>query len=339
MRNGRTCTRWGALCSRRWRSARRLVHEPNVALLQVAQSAVDELRALRRRARREVVALDECRTQAPAGRVEGSAGSGDAATDHQHVELLRRQVVAASPRSKGGNGIGLILGGRSRPPPSAIDGTLTWSSRPRSGVTAATRGKPRSAGRYRHQSARVINQQLLQIEARSGYAADVRSPAELTAAFRQQGLKVTPQRQCIFRVLHDNAEHPTAEPCTRRRSPRCPRSRCAPCTRRSTTWRRWGRSTHRSRYRLGPLRPEYRRPSPPRVRSVRHGPRRRGRHRRAGAACSRPQGFAVTPPKSSSVVVVPRAADVEFITPRKKENNVGPERFKDPREPERGVRR
>jgi Fe2+ or Zn2+ uptake regulation protein len=39
----------------------------------------------------------------------------------------------------------------------------------------------------------------------------VRSPAELTEAFRQQGLKITPQRQCIFRLLHDNVEHPTAE--------------------------------------------------------------------------------------------------------------------------------
>jgi Fe2+ or Zn2+ uptake regulation protein len=39
----------------------------------------------------------------------------------------------------------------------------------------------------------------------------VRSPAELTEAFRQQGLKITPQRQCIFRLLHDNIEHPTAD--------------------------------------------------------------------------------------------------------------------------------
>jgi Fur family transcriptional regulator, peroxide stress response regulator len=39
----------------------------------------------------------------------------------------------------------------------------------------------------------------------------VKSPAELTVLFRSRGLKVTPQRQCIFRVLHDNALHPTAE--------------------------------------------------------------------------------------------------------------------------------
>lgn len=39
----------------------------------------------------------------------------------------------------------------------------------------------------------------------------MRSPAELTEAFRERGMKVTPQRQCIFRVLHGNAVHPTAE--------------------------------------------------------------------------------------------------------------------------------
>ena len=39
----------------------------------------------------------------------------------------------------------------------------------------------------------------------------MKSPAELTELFRARGLKVTPQRQCIFRVLHDNGVHPTAE--------------------------------------------------------------------------------------------------------------------------------
>jgi Fe2+ or Zn2+ uptake regulation protein len=39
----------------------------------------------------------------------------------------------------------------------------------------------------------------------------VRSPAELTEAFRQRGLKITPQRRCIFRILHDNQVHPTAD--------------------------------------------------------------------------------------------------------------------------------
>jgi len=39
----------------------------------------------------------------------------------------------------------------------------------------------------------------------------VKSPAELTTLFRAQGLKVTPQRQAIFRILHGAESHPTAE--------------------------------------------------------------------------------------------------------------------------------
>ncbi|MEX0665190.1 MAG: Fur family transcriptional regulator [Acidimicrobiia bacterium] len=34
---------------------------------------------------------------------------------------------------------------------------------------------------------------------------------ELTGRFRAQGLRVTPQRQAIFRLLHGNASHPTVE--------------------------------------------------------------------------------------------------------------------------------
>lgn len=39
----------------------------------------------------------------------------------------------------------------------------------------------------------------------------MRSPAELTEAFRRQNLKVTPQRQLLFRLLHGNPAHPSAE--------------------------------------------------------------------------------------------------------------------------------
>jgi Fe2+ or Zn2+ uptake regulation protein len=39
----------------------------------------------------------------------------------------------------------------------------------------------------------------------------VKSPEELTRIFRSRGLKVTPQRQSIFRVLHNSTVHPTAE--------------------------------------------------------------------------------------------------------------------------------
>ena len=36
-------------------------------------------------------------------------------------------------------------------------------------------------------------------------------PAELVDSFRANGLKVTPQRQLLFRLLHDKDGHPTAE--------------------------------------------------------------------------------------------------------------------------------
>ena len=39
----------------------------------------------------------------------------------------------------------------------------------------------------------------------------MRSPEELTALFRAQGRKMTAQRQRIFRVLHGDVTHPTAE--------------------------------------------------------------------------------------------------------------------------------
>jgi Fe2+ or Zn2+ uptake regulation protein len=37
------------------------------------------------------------------------------------------------------------------------------------------------------------------------------SPEELTQRFRERGLKVTPQRQAVFRVLYQNHTHPSAE--------------------------------------------------------------------------------------------------------------------------------
>jgi Fe2+ or Zn2+ uptake regulation protein len=39
----------------------------------------------------------------------------------------------------------------------------------------------------------------------------MRSAAVLTEAFRSRGLKVTPQRQLLFRLLEANTSHPTAE--------------------------------------------------------------------------------------------------------------------------------
>jgi Fur family transcriptional regulator, stress-responsive regulator len=39
----------------------------------------------------------------------------------------------------------------------------------------------------------------------------MRAPDELTQRFRERGLKVTPQRQAVFRALHGDPTHPTAE--------------------------------------------------------------------------------------------------------------------------------
>ena len=44
-----------------------------------------------------------------------------------------------------------------------------------------------------------------------GTVSGVKTPDELTDLFRARGLKVTPQRQSIFRAVHANHEHPTAE--------------------------------------------------------------------------------------------------------------------------------
>ena len=39
----------------------------------------------------------------------------------------------------------------------------------------------------------------------------MRTPEQLEHLFRERGLKVTPQRQSVFRALHGNMSHPTAE--------------------------------------------------------------------------------------------------------------------------------
>src|SRR3954466_3207662 len=39
----------------------------------------------------------------------------------------------------------------------------------------------------------------------------MKTPAELTELFRARGLKITPQRQAIFHVLHGEQTNPTAE--------------------------------------------------------------------------------------------------------------------------------
>lgn len=39
----------------------------------------------------------------------------------------------------------------------------------------------------------------------------MRSASEMTELYRQRGLKITPQRQCIFGILEANTAHPTAD--------------------------------------------------------------------------------------------------------------------------------
>jgi Fe2+ or Zn2+ uptake regulation protein len=52
----------------------------------------------------------------------------------------------------------------------------------------------------------MFNKQSLAIR-----VADVKTADELTRLFRSRGRKVTPQRQCIFRVLQDDVTHPSAD--------------------------------------------------------------------------------------------------------------------------------
>ena len=85
----------------------RLVDQADVAVLQVAQPAVHQLGRLGRRARGEVVALDEGGAQAAGGGVEGHAGAGDAAADDEHVvgaDAQAGEVVAAVEGAEGHGG-------------------------------------------------------------------------------------------------------------------------------------------------------------------------------------------------------------------------------------------
>ena len=134
-RNGRILTRCGALCRRRWRSCECLVHEPDLALLQVAQAAVDELGGLRRRARGEVVALDERRAKAAGGGVEGDADAGDAAADHQDVE----RVVGESAQG----------GGPIEPARADHESAPAFTARSYGGARRATPGVLNRRGRAR----------------------------------------------------------------------------------------------------------------------------------------------------------------------------------------------
>ncbi len=81
-----------------------LVDEPVLALLEVAEAAVDELGGLGRCPRSEVVLLDQGGPQAPARRVEGDARTGDAAADDEHVEVLGSKLPEGPVTGEVGRG-------------------------------------------------------------------------------------------------------------------------------------------------------------------------------------------------------------------------------------------
>ncbi len=67
--------------------AQRRTHQPEFAVLQITQPAMDQLRGCRRRAGRKIVLLDEHDPQAAAGGVAGNAGAVDAAADDGEIEI------------------------------------------------------------------------------------------------------------------------------------------------------------------------------------------------------------------------------------------------------------
>ncbi len=93
-----------------------LVHEADVAVLQVPQAPVDELRALRRGAAGEVVALHQRRAQATRRSVERHPRPGDPAADHEHVEGRVAQRLQGTVAIEGAERHALNLVGTGRPP-------------------------------------------------------------------------------------------------------------------------------------------------------------------------------------------------------------------------------
>ena len=93
IRNGSDTDQVGCVLEESLTLGQRLVDEADLALLEVAQAAVDQLRRLGGGSRREVVTFDQRGLHAPRGRVEHHAGAGDAAADHHEVERLGAQGV------------------------------------------------------------------------------------------------------------------------------------------------------------------------------------------------------------------------------------------------------
>ena len=65
----------------------RLAHQPEPAVLEIAQAPVDELGRGGRRAGGEIVLLDQEHAKPAAGRVAGDAGAVDAAAHNGEIEV------------------------------------------------------------------------------------------------------------------------------------------------------------------------------------------------------------------------------------------------------------
>ena len=93
-----------------------LVDQDDLPLLEVAQPAVDELGALRRRARGQVALVDEGRAEPPRRGVEGHADARDPAPHDQDVERLAGQAPQHGGAVEGDRRHdGVILGARYQP--------------------------------------------------------------------------------------------------------------------------------------------------------------------------------------------------------------------------------
>ncbi len=65
----------------------RFADQPELVLLQIAQTAVDQLRAPLRRCRREIAFLDDQNRETPPGRVASDARTVDSGADDEQVVL------------------------------------------------------------------------------------------------------------------------------------------------------------------------------------------------------------------------------------------------------------
>ncbi len=140
-----------------------LVDQAVLVLLEVAKSAVDQLRRLGRGPRSEVVLLHQGGAEPSAGGVQGHAGPGDAPSDDQHVEGLGGQAVQGvrplEPAGAEGIGTGSFGHGQSLPqvgPGSARPaGAGSVPIRPRAPVRQRDPGRPDPV------STTIVEEQLL----------------------------------------------------------------------------------------------------------------------------------------------------------------------------------